>query len=84
MIVVKEDVHVVQVLREKNYHFRTLEKIHTQLEASLEGMNRRKILTSEEELQKKTYQKEKLAAKDSMGRMIRHYIATGEADFKIG
>ncbi len=81
---VHETSDVVQILRKENYHFRTLEKMHTQLEESLEGMNRRKVLSPREELQKKTYQKEKLAAKDSMEKIIRHYLATGDADFKVG
>ncbi len=74
----------IAVLREKNYHFRTLEKVHVQLETSLEGMNKRKVLTPKEELKKKTFQKEKLAAKDTMEKMIRHFVSTGESEFKLG
>jgi len=81
---VKNDEQVIGVLREKNYQFRTLEKIHVQLEESLDGMNKRKALSPKEELEKKTFQKEKLAAKDTMEKMIRHFVATGESDFKIG
>ena len=81
---VKEESQVIEILRERNYHFRNLEKTHLQLEASLEGMNRRISLTPQEEFQKKTYQKEKLAAKDSVERMIRHCLSTGEIDFKLG
>lgn len=79
---VKDATNVIEILREKNYRFRTLEKTHHQLETSLEGMNRRRILTPEEEVQRKTYQKEKLAAKDTMENIIRHFISTGEVDFK--
>lgn len=78
MRMTKEESNVIEILREKNYRFRNLEKTHHQLEATLEGMNRRKVLTPEEEIVKKTYQKEKLAAKDSMESIIRHYLSTGD------
>lgn len=80
----EKDRHVIAALREKNYQFRALEKMHGQLEESLDGMNKRKALSPKEELEKKTFQKEKLAAKDTMEKMIRHFVATGESDFKIG
>ena len=80
----ENDRQVIAALREKNYQFRTLEKVHGQLEESLEGMSKRKVLSPKEELEKKTFQKEKLAAKDTMEKMIRHFVATGESDFKIG
>lgn len=70
------------ILREKNYRFRNLEASHSQLEETLEALSRRKILSPEEEIQKKTVQKEKLAAKDMMEEMVRRYNDTGEVDFK--
>lgn len=79
-----EDVEVMEVLRKKNYQFRTSEKSHHRLEASLDDLTRRKILSQEEEIQKKTFQKEKLAAKDTMNKIIQHYRKTGEVDYKSG
>lgn len=77
-----EDSTASELLRQKNYRFRTLEQSHLRLEQMLATLNRRKILTTEEELQKKTYQKEKLAAKDLMEEIVRRYRNTGEVDFK--
>jgi uncharacterized protein YdcH (DUF465 family) len=75
-----EETQTIDQLREKNRRFRILEKKHQELEVSLHGLNRHKTLTAEEELQKRTYQKEKLAAKDSMTEMVREYEATGKTD----
>ena len=77
-----QDLDASTVLREKNYRFRSLEASHFQLEQKLEALGRRKILSPEEEIQKKTVQKEKLAAKDLMEEMMRRYHNTGEVDFK--
>ncbi len=78
---VEEDLETAKVLREKSYRFRTLEESHHRLEASLESLNRRKILSPEEEFKKKTFQKEKLAAKDTMMKIMQHFRKTGKADF---
>ncbi len=75
-----EETQTIDQLREKNRRFRNLEKKHHELEVSLHGLNRHKTLTAQEELQKKTYQKEKLAAKDTMTEMVRQYQATGTTD----
>ncbi len=79
-----EENTIVEALRKKSYDFRALEKTHLGLEASLEGMNKRKILSEKEELQKKKAQKEKLAAKDMMEEMIREAALRGEAKLKVG
>jgi len=73
-----ENSEAIEVLRKENYHFRTLEQSHLQLEESLESLNRRKVLTPEEEIKKKTYQKAKLAAKDTMREIVRNYCDTGQ------
>lgn len=70
------------ILRQKNYRFRSLEESHLQLEERLAVLGRRKILSPEEEIQKKRAQKEKLAAKDIMEEMVRRYHDTGKVDFK--
>ena len=75
-----EEKEVADILRENNRRFRSLEITHHQLEQSLENLNRRKILTPPEEVQKKTFQKKKLAAKDNMVELIRYYKATGKTN----
>lgn len=70
---------IIETLRRESYSFRSLEKTHLALEASLEGMNKRKILSADEELQRKKVQKEKLFAKDTMEQMIREASGTTQA-----
>lgn len=65
---------VIDVLREQNRHFRSVEKKHAEFDQILQEMNRKKILTPQEEVQKKIFQKKKLAAKDDMMEMVRLYI----------
>ncbi len=79
-----EEKHIVEALRKESYHFRSLEKTHLELEASLDGINKRKILSAEDELQKKKVQKEKLAAKDTMVQMIRDASLTGKTKLRVG
>jgi len=75
-----EETQMIDQLRENNRLFRSLEKKHHALETSLHDLNRHKTLSAQEELQRKTYQKEKLAAKDTMTEMLREYEATRKTD----
>jgi len=68
-----DEIQIKSVLRETNRTFRSVEKKHSDFENVLNDLNRRKVLTPAEEVQKKVYQKQKLAAKDSMVEMIRNY-----------
>ncbi|MBI3802296.1 MAG: YdcH family protein [Nitrospirae bacterium] len=77
----RED-RVIEMLRQKNWQFRHLEKLHGQLDQSLQEMTRRRVLTPQEEIQKKEFQKKKLAAKDEMTTMIRHFQMGEGADLK--
>jgi len=79
-----EEGNIVEALRKESYHFRSLEKTHLELEASLEIINKRKILSPDDEFQKKKAQKEKLAAKDTMEMMIREYHLAGETKVRVG
>ncbi|MFQ5542778.1 MAG: hypothetical protein ACE5FY_00330 [Nitrospiria bacterium] len=79
-----DNENMIKILREKNYHFRTLEKDHQAYETSLESLRRIKVLSAEEERQEKNFQKKKLAAKDSMEEIIRQYKANGDAGLKTG
>lgn len=74
----EDEKQVAEILRERNRRFRSLERTHDELKQSLHDLNRRKILTPQEELQKKTFQKKKLAAKDYMVDLIRYYKETGK------
>ena len=79
-----ESGELIGILRQKSYYFRTLEKTHTELEETLHNLSKRRVLSPEEEIQKRTFQKKKLAAKDKMEEIIRYYKTTGKIDPKQG
>lgn len=53
-------------LKTTNQDFRKWVNLHSELEVKLEGLNRLKYLTVEEEVEKKRLQKQKLFAKDQI------------------
>lgn len=66
--------HVIaERLRQSNQEFRQLEESHHRLDAELNDLQRRHVLTPAEELVKKRLQKEKLAKKDKLAEFIRVY-----------
>ncbi|MFO0705550.1 MAG: YdcH family protein [Nitrospira sp.] len=65
------DQGIADELRRMNHEFRTLETTHHRLDGELTELQRRHVLTPQEELTKKQLQKEKLAAKDRMAELIR-------------
>ena len=64
---------ITDVLRASNLEFRQLEEAHHRLDAELSELQKRHVLTPQEEVLKKQIQKEKLAKKDKMADLIRHY-----------
>lgn len=64
------DGQFIERLRRENRDFRLLESRHRKLDEELSQLVRHHVLTPVEELRKKTLQKEKLAAKDRMARLI--------------
>lgn len=80
----EEEEKIIEMLREKNWHFRHLEKIHEELDQSLQQMGRRRVLTPHEEVQKKEFQKKKLAAKDEMVEMVRQVKMAAETEGEKG
>lgn len=67
------DNAIVERLRESNHEFRELEDAHRRLDGELEELQKRHVLTPQEEVTKKQLQKEKLAKKDKMAELIRQY-----------
>jgi len=66
--------HVIaERLRQSNTEFRELEDSHHRLDAELNELQRRHVLTPSEEVIKKRLQKEKLAKKDKLAEFIRGY-----------
>jgi uncharacterized protein len=64
---------ITDVLRASNLEFRQLEEAHHRLDTELSELQKRHVLTPQEEVLKKQIQKEKLAKKDKMADLIRHY-----------
>lgn len=69
---VMED-RIADLLRQSNQEFRELEESHHRLDAELSELQKRHVLTQQEEILKKQIQKEKLAKKDRMAELIRLY-----------
>lgn len=64
-------------LRQTNREFKNLEEAHHRLDNELAELQRRHVLTPQEEVVKKHLQKEKLAMKDKMAELIRLYREQG-------
>jgi len=65
------DQVIAEQLRRSSHEFRTLEETHHRLDGELNDLQKRHVLTPQEELAKKQLQKEKLAMKDKMAELIR-------------
>lgn len=70
------DSGIVDRLRASSTEFRELEESHHKLDAELGELQKRHVLTPQEELLKKQIQKEKLAKKDKMAELVRLYKDT--------
>lgn len=66
---------IAEQLRRSSHEFRTIEESHHRLDGELTDLQKRHVLTPQEELVKKQLQKEKLAMKDKMAELIRLYQA---------
>ncbi len=71
------DARVSELLRESSTEFKELEQAHHRLDVELAELQKRHVLTPQEELVKKQLQKEKLAKKDRMAELIRLYRENG-------
>lgn len=67
------DNRVMEMLRQSSTEFREMEESHHRLDAELNELQKRHVLTPQEELVKKQIQKEKLAKKDKMAELVRRY-----------
>jgi uncharacterized protein YdcH (DUF465 family) len=62
---------IAERLRQSSQEFRVLEEAHHRLDLELIQLQKRHVLTPDEELAMKDLHKEKLAKKDKMAEMIR-------------
>jgi hypothetical protein len=69
---VKEE-EIVEVLKNENAEFKKLTEEHRDLEELLARIDSKRFLTSEEEVERKKIQKQKLLKKDKMAALIRDF-----------
>ena len=65
------DEEGIESIRQANKEFVALEQRHHRLDQELAKLLKRRILPVDEEIRKRTLQKEKLAAKDRMNEILR-------------
>ncbi len=68
-----KDAEVIDILRSENEEYKKLEGEHHRLNDYLDEMSKKKYLSSEEEIEKKKLQKQKLQFKDRLAQIIREY-----------
>lgn len=64
---------IVEALKQDNEEFKKIFNEHRELDIKLLEMSKKTYLTSEEEIEKKRMQKEKLLKKDRIAEIIREY-----------
>ena len=67
---------LLEKVQNENEEFRGLYEKHTWLKQKVEAFNKIKIMTPEQELEKKINQKEKLNLKDRMEKILSQYEST--------
>jgi uncharacterized protein YdcH (DUF465 family) len=60
-------------VRQENTEFRELHEEHTTLKLKVEALNKKKLITPEQEVEKKKHQKQKLSLKDRMEKILNLY-----------
>jgi uncharacterized protein YdcH (DUF465 family) len=61
---------LLEKIQKENKEFRGLYQEHTSLKKKVEALNKTKILTPEQEVEKKKHQKQKLSLKDRMEKIL--------------
>ena len=64
---------LLEKLKQENPEFRELYEEHTLLKIKVDALNKAKIITPEQEVEKKKHQKQKLNLKDRMEMILSHY-----------
>ena len=65
--------NLFEKVRQENTEFRELHDEHTTLKLKVEALNKTKLITPEQEVEKKKHQKLKLNLKDRMERILSNY-----------
>jgi uncharacterized protein len=64
---------IVEFLKKENDEFKKLSEEHRSLDVLLAEIDNKRFLTSEEEVERKKLQKQKLLKKDRMAELVRDY-----------
>ncbi len=64
---------LLEKLKQENPEFRELYEEHTLLKIKVDALNKAKIITPEQEVEKKKHQKQKLSLKDRMEQILSLY-----------
>jgi uncharacterized protein len=64
---------IVEFLKQENDEFKKLSEEHRSLDVLLAEIDSKRYLTSEEEVERKKLQKQKLLKKDRMAELVRDY-----------
>ena len=70
------DPTLLEKVQGENEEFKKLYQEHMELKHRVEELNKMSFLTPEQELEKKTVQKQKLKGKDRMSQIIEQYQAS--------
>ena len=65
--------NLLEKVRQENTEFRDLHEEHTTLKLKVKALNKTKLITPEQEVEKKKHQKLKLNLKDRMEKILSHY-----------
>ena len=65
--------NLLEKVRQENTEFRNLHEEHTTLKLKVKALNKTKLITPEQEVEKKKHQKLKLNLKDRMERILSNY-----------
>ena len=64
---------LLEKVQKENEEFRGLYKEHTTLKQKVEEFNKLKLITPQQEIEKKKHQKQKLSLKDRMEKILSEY-----------
>ena len=65
--------YLLEKVQKENREFRGLYQEHTSLKKKVEALNKKNLLTPEQEVEKKKHQKQKLNLKDRMDKILSEY-----------
>jgi len=64
---------LLEKVKKESKEFRGLYQEHASLKNKVEALNKKKILTPDQEVEKKKHQKQKLSLKDRMEKILNEY-----------